>query len=212
MAGRSGGGELIKDCENTLKRLNTSYLDAYLLHWPDSRLSLKEIVKTLKTLQSEGLIRQMGLSNVTRNHIKRAQELGMEVSWVQVEMHPFFYDASVVEFCKMASIGVQGWAPLLKGLVNRDPLLRRLGEKYGKTASQIALRWSVQNGCVPLPASQSLEHIKENLSILDFELSLEEMSLINERAEKGERKRITKESLMGFIDEFDFPYEKCWPN
>lgn len=126
-------------------------------------------------------------------------------------MHPFFYDADLIEFCHAHSIGVQAWAPLGRGRLSNDPLLIEIGERYGKTASQVALKWIVQHGCVPLPGSQNSAHIKQNLDSLNFTLSEADMDAINVRARNGERERVTTVAGLGFTDEFDFSYEECWP-
>lgn len=202
--------ELEKDLKMTLDRLQTTYLDAYLLHWPNSKISIDDILNKIEELRAKGLIRHIGLSNVNTNHLKRALEVKVPISWVQVEMHPLYYDSELLAFCKRHSIIVQAWAPLGRGRLSEDPILAILGEKYQKTASQIALRWIVQHGCIPLPGSKNKEHIRENIEINDFTLSNEEMDELNQRAKVGKRERVTLEMGIGFADEFDFSYEECW--
>ncbi len=202
--------DLLQDISMTLEQLDTEYLDAYLLHWPNSQIPIEETLSTMAELQKAGLVRQIGLSNVTIHHVKRALETGVAISWVQVEMNPFFYDADLIQFCHKEGIGIQAWGPLSRGKISHDPLLAQIGKKYDKTASQIALRWIVQHGCIPLPGSQNPQHIQQNFSIMDFQLSEEEMEQINARAKNGQRERVTKE-MIGWEDEFDFTYEQCWP-
>jgi methylglyoxal/glyoxal reductase len=203
---------LRKDLKKTLKELKIGYLDAYLLHWPNSKVSIVDALREMESLRNEGLIRHIGLSNVTVNHLRRALEVGVAISWVQVEMNPFFYDADLLEFCKEKGIGVQAWAPLARGRLLDDALLLEIGRKYGKTPAQVAIRWILQHGGVPLPASKNPTHIRENQDVHDFALNAEEMSLIDERAKHGKRERVTEEYGLGFTDEFDFSYEECWPN
>lgn len=204
-------GRLRQDLQMTLQQLETDYLDTYLLHWPNSKVSIEETLDTMNELRKKGLIRHIGLSNVTVNHLKRALELNIPISWVQVEMHPLFYDPELLKFCHENSITVQAWAPLARGRVSTDSFLATIGEKYGKTPSQIAIRWIIQHGCIPLPGSKSRNHIRQNMEVMDFVLTQEEMDAIDERAKAGERKRITEETGLGFTDEFDFSYEECWP-
>lgn len=203
--------KLVKDVEGALKRLNTSYLDAYLIHWPNHTIPIEETLTALDGLRKQGKIRHIGLSNVTVNHLRRAQEVGVPITWVQIEMHPFFYDAELLSYCQAHSIGVQAWAPLGRGRLAEDPLLKSIGQKHGKTAAQVALRWSLQHGCLPLPGSSSESHIEQNMAVLDFTLSAEEMTQIDKRAQNGQRTRIQSDRGMGFSDEFDFSYEECWP-
>lgn len=201
---------LRKDLEWTLEQLKTDYLDTYLLHWPNSGIPIEKTLLAMDELRKAGKIRRIGLSNVSVNHVKRALEVGVPIHSVQVEMHPQFYDPELLQFCQERSIQVQAWAPLGRGRISEDTALAKIGEKYGKTASQVALRWIIQHGCLPLPGSKSAAHIHENREVLDFALSPEEMAAIDERAKQGERERFTKERI-GFTDEFDFTYEECWP-
>jgi diketogulonate reductase-like aldo/keto reductase len=199
------------DLQTTLTELQTHYLDAYLLHWPNSKISIENTLSTMEGIRQAGLIRHIGFSNVNLNHLKRALECHIPISWVQIEMHPRFYDAALLQFCQEKSIAVQAWSPLGRGQVREDTLLNDLGKKYHKTAAQIALKWIVQHQCIPLPNSQNENHLRQNLEIGNFLLSPEEMKSINDKAQSGQRLRITEVAGFGFTDEFDFSYEECWP-
>jgi diketogulonate reductase-like aldo/keto reductase len=190
--------------------LETDYLDAYLLHWPNSQIPIEETLGALQELVQAKKIRHIGLSNVTVNHLKRALELKIPITWVQIEMNPDFYDPALLNFCKEHSIMVQAWSPLGSGSVCKDEMLAKVGQKYDKTPSQVAIRWIIQHGCMPLPKSTNEERIGENIQVNDFTLSEEEMQEIDERAADGTRRRYSKEFL-GFSDEFDLSYEECWP-
>ena len=137
--------------------------------------------------------------------------MGVPIAWVQNEMNPQFYDAELLEFCQKHGIAFQAWAPLNRGSSSSDPYLTQLGNKYGKTAAQIALRWIIQNGSIPLPGSRNKEHIFQNFAILDFELNQREMDELNRKAKAGQRERVLLSDGFGFSDEFDFSYEECWP-
>lgn len=202
---------LREDLKETLQQLQTDYLDAYLLHWPNSQTPIKETLTAMKELIQEKKIRHIGLSNVTVNHLKKALEVGVPITWVQVEMHPYFYDKALLEFCKEHKISVQAWRPLNLGKMNEDEVLIEMGKKHRKTACQIALRWIVQHECIPLPGSKDARHMQENLNIMDFALSAQEMHNLDQRAVTGSRYRLDK-NRVGFIDEFDFSYEECWPD
>ena len=202
---------LLEDIKSTLKQLQTPYLDAYLLHWPNSKVPVEDTLMMMEKLRTQGIIHDIGLSNVNINHLKRAMEVTIPISWVQVEMHPQFYDEELLEFCRENNIKVQAWAPLGRGLISNDIFLTELGKKYGKTASQIAIRWIIQHNCIPLPGSKNKQHMLENIDVMDFALSQDEMLAINERAKLGARERVTHEAGVGFTDEFDFSYQQCWP-
>lgn len=202
---------LHNDLQKAIIQLQTTYIDAYLLHWPNSRIPIKDTLCKMEELRRAKSIRHIGFSNVTTNHLKRALTFNIPISWVQVEMHPFFFDANLLKFCHEHSIGVQAWSPLLRGEVKDDHLLKKIGKKYHKTAAQVSLKWIVQHHCIPLPSSKRREHMIENLDIRDFILSEEEMIEIDHRASMGKRERIMAEDELGFTDEFDFSYEECWP-
>ncbi len=202
--------ELRKDLEFTLERLGTSYLDAYFLHWPNCQIPIEETLLAMEELRFLRKIRHIGLCNVTSSHLRRACEVGVRITWVQVEMHPFFCDWELLEFCRERSITVQAWAPLGRGRLSRDPMLTRIGAKYKKTAAQVAIRWIIQHGCVPLPCSRNKRHIRENIDVADFVLTSEEMNEIDRRTRSRHRERLC-DTVAGFCDEFDFSWEDCWP-
>ncbi len=202
--------DLKKDLAITLERLETNYLDAYFLHWPNSEIPIEGTLQAMEELRVEGKIRHIGLSNVTVNHLKRVLGLGIPISWVQIEMSPLFFDQELVKFCQENSIAVQAWSPVGRGGLGKDPLLAKIGKKYKKTPSQIALRWIIQHGCLPLPSSSNQRHIRENTEVFDFHLTQSEMDKMDQKARVGKRLRIT-EDFLGFTDEFDFTYEECWP-
>ncbi|HEY5235651.1 MAG TPA: aldo/keto reductase [Rhabdochlamydiaceae bacterium] len=203
--------DLRKDLDQTLKQLQTDYIDAYFLHMPNSKISIEKTLGAMDQLRRDKKIRHIGLSNVSVNHLKRALEVGVPITWVQIEMHPHFYDPELLKFCQEHSMIVQAWAPLGRGYISEDAPLARMGEKYGKTAAQVAIKWIVQHGCVPLPGSKNEKHMLENMAVSDFILSSEDMKEIDQRAKRGERERFNKNAI-GFADEFDFSYEECWPN
>lgn len=203
--------DLKSDLEDTLKRLNTPYIDIYLLHWPNSKIPIYKTLQAMEELRKGGKIRQIGVSNFTVNHLKKALELGIPISWNQIELSPQFYDPELLTFCHANGIGVQAYSPLGRGELQNDPLLQHLGAKYGKTPAQIALRWAIQHHTLPLPSSKNPKHIAENLDLYDFELTQKEMQKINTRAKNGKRNRITPENKLNYVDEFEFTYEQCWP-
>jgi diketogulonate reductase-like aldo/keto reductase len=200
-----------KDIQLTLSQLKTDYLDAYLLHWPFNQIPIEESLITMQQLQSEGFIRHIGMSNVSVNHLIRALEVNIPISWVQIEMNPQFCDFHLLDFCRDNNIGIQAWGPLGRGRLNTNPLLAAIGKWHNKTAAQVSLKWILQHGCLALPGSKNISHMRENMKINDFMLSEDEMKKIDEMAKTGQRERIVPEWNLGFTDEFDFPYSECWP-
>jgi 2,5-diketo-D-gluconate reductase B len=115
--------DLGKDLEATLKQMNTELLDAYFLHWPNSKIPIENTLAAMQKWQKAGKIRHIGLCNVSVNHLKRALEVGIPIDWVQIEMHPFFCDGPLLAFCKQHQIAIQAWRPLDVGRVSEDGLL-----------------------------------------------------------------------------------------
>ena len=180
-----------KDLETTLRELRMDRLDAYLIHWPNHTIAIEETLGAMDALRKEGKVRHLGLSNVTVAHLTRVVECGIPFTWVQVEMHPHFCDFALLEWCQARGIAVQAWAPLGRGQMSVDPDLVAIGKKYGKTASQVALKWIVQNGCLPLPCSRNPMHMASNLAVADWLLVEEDMQRIRMRAQQGARTRIS---------------------
>ena len=172
-------------CEESLARLETHYLDLYLIHWPDKSLNsnLKEILKAFKKLYDLGKIKSFGISNFTINHlkytIKITEELGLPVSVNQIEFHPFLYQKELLNFCNKNNIAITSYSPLAKGLVFNDPILSMIGEKYKKTAGQISLKWLLNKGTIIIPKASTEKHLKENLD-LDFEINNNDIKKIDE--------------------------------
>lgn len=203
--------DLKKDLVKALEDLQTSYLDAYLLHWPNSKTPIEDTMEAMVAAQKAGLIRHIGLSNVTPNHLKRIFELKVPITWVQNEMHPHFYEPSEVQACTSHGIGFQAWGPLGRGRLVEDSLLKKISEKHHKTPAQVALRWIFQHQGLSLPGSRNPVHMQQNFTLWDFSLSKEEMEKIDAQGLHGERERAVGIGL-GFDDEFDYSYEQCWPH
>lgn len=165
--------------EETMKRLDTDYLDLYLIHWP--KPLNKETWRAMEKLYDEGRVKAIGVSNFKVHHLQDLMDSGTITPMVnQIELHPRFTQKEVREFCNKYNIVVEAWAPLMQGKVFSIELLQALAEKYNKTISQIVLRWDLQMGLVTIPKSITPERIKENMDIFDFELSEEDMEGITE--------------------------------
>lgn len=167
----------LKAFETSLKKLQTDYLDLYLIHWP--KALNKETWKALEQLYKEGRVKAIGVSNFKLHHLEELLEDAEIIPMVnQIEFHPQFPQTEIMEICKKHNIQLEAWGPLMQGKIFEIPLMRELAEKYNKTISQIALRWDLQMGVVTIPKSITPERIKENMNIFDFEISKEDMDRI----------------------------------
>ena len=97
----------------------------------------------------------------------------------QIEIHPLSAKEEMLQYCHKNNIQLVAWSPIMRGRVFSNELIIGLSEKYKKTIAQIILRWHVQRGVIPIPKSSNKERIKENLNIFDFEISNEDMKIIN---------------------------------
>jgi diketogulonate reductase-like aldo/keto reductase len=175
-----------KSLDNSLKKLDTDYVDLLLLHFPVSGLR-KNAWKKLEMVQSQGKARSIGVSNYTIRHLKQLFDYcQVKPAINQVELHVFLQQPELLAFCREHNIVVQAYSPLAHGRGIDDPVLAELAQKHGKTPAQIMLRWCLEVGTVPLPKSVTPERIAQNIDIFDFTLDSDDMRKISE-LEKGLR-------------------------
>ena len=170
----------------TLEDMQLEYLDLYLIHWPASFCQYEnweeinlETWRAMTELYKEGKIKAIGVSNFHVHHLEALMRTEVKPMVNQLEYHPGEMQEETVEYCKEHGILVEAWSPLGRGRIFENELLLQLAEKYGKTLPQICLRWELQNGIIPLPKTMSEKRMKENLDIFDFEISKEDMEVLN---------------------------------
>ena len=175
--------------EESLDKLQTNYLDLYLIHWPQTGTTF-ETWKAMEELYEKGLIRAIGVCNFLIPHLKRLMENSRIKPMVnQFEFHPELVQPELLQFCQDNQIQPEAWRPIMKGRVNELPLFQELATKYQKSAVQIVLRWDVQKGVVTIPKSVTPERIIHNADIFNFEISAEDIARIdalNRNARMGE--------------------------
>lgn len=165
--------------EQSLEKLGLDYLDLYLLHQP-----VGDVLGSWKALEEayqDGKIRAIGVANFYPAPLADFCETVEILPAVdQVELHPFFAQPKALENMKAYGVQPQAWGPLAEGKHNifTHPVLTAIGQKYGKTAAQVALRWNVQRGVSIIPKSVHCDRIKQNLDIWDFQLTEEDMAQI----------------------------------
>ena len=175
----------LKAFEESLEKIQTSYLDLYLIHWPKGTRSV-ETWRALEELYHKGLVRAIGVSNFLVHHLKDfIPECSIQPAVNQVEFHPELTQPELVDFCKKKHIQLEAWSPIMKGRVNNIPVLQALAARYGKTPVQVTLRWEIQKGVVTIPKSVRPERIISNADIFDFELTDEDMAKIDRLDKNG---------------------------
>lgn len=163
----------------SLRKLQTDYLDLCLLHQPFS--DVYGAYRALEDLLAEGKLRAIGISNF---YIDRMVDLAsfarVKPAVNQIEIHPHNQQIEVLEWHKKYGIQPQAWAPFGEGRggIFDLPELNQIGEKYGKTAAQVIIRWHIQRGVAAIPKSTHRERMKENFDVFNFELSEEDMRKI----------------------------------
>lgn len=167
--------------EESLGRLDVEYVDLLLVHWPTGEAPLGETLDALAKLKAAGRTRHIGVSNFTVKLLKEAIEThGAELCCDQVEYHPFLSQRPVLAALKSYGMMLTAYTPLGRGRVDRDPTIAAIGRKYGKSPSQVALRWLLdQDGVAAIPKAASRAHAAANLDIFDFALTTEDRAAID---------------------------------
>jgi aryl-alcohol dehydrogenase-like predicted oxidoreductase len=175
--------------EGSLKRLRLERIDVYQLHVPDPVVPFNASVETLAELQTEGKIRFVALSNVTKEHIERARKIAPIVA---VQNRYSFADREwdyVVDYCERNGIAFIPWSPLGSGKV-AGMLLERIAQTHQKTPQQVALAWLLKRSAVmlPIPGTSSIKHLEENVQAASLRLTDEEYLELTGVAELASRR------------------------
>lgn len=165
--------------EKSLNLLGTDYIDLYLIHWP-VKGKFTTTWKVIEDIYRSGKVRAIGVSNFLQHHLEDLFQIADIMPMVnQVECHPYLVQQPLLDFCHSYNIVYEAWSPIMRGKVNDIPLLIKLSEKYHKSPVQIVLRWDLQKGIVTIPKSVHKDRIQHNADIFDFELTLEDIDLID---------------------------------
>ena len=174
--------------EETLGQLKTPYLDLFLIHWPAAQgepmiwqSQNAGTWRALEDLYDQGRVRAIGVSNFLPHHLvpllARARIRPMVN---QLELHPGYPQFAAVNFCFKHGIAVQAWSPLGRGGLLRNPLLNEIAAKHGVSPAQIALRWCLQHGFLPIAKALDMQHQKQNLDVFGFALDASDMQRLDE--------------------------------
>ena len=163
-------------------------MDLYLIHWPvPAHDKYVDTWKAFAELQSEGLIRAIGVSNFQPDHLRRlVEETGVTPAVNQVELHPRFQQAALRREHEDLGVVTEAWSPLGQGEALDDQPIAEIADAHGRTPAQVAIRWHLQLGNVVIPKSVTPERIEQNFDVFDFDLGQTEMEAI-EALDTGER-------------------------
>lgn len=165
--------------ETSLKKLGLDYLDLYLIHWPVEG-KYKDAWRALETLYKEGRVKAIGVSNFQVHHLEDLMK-DAEIKPVinQVELHPRLTQKELKAFCQDNNIQLEAWSPLMQGQLLDNEVLKEIAAKHNKSVAQIIVRWDLQNGVMTIPKSTKEHRIVENVDLFDFELTQEELEVID---------------------------------
>lgn len=183
---KQGYNETIECCKNSLLLSNLDYFDLYLVHSPlrgkdNWKEKICETYSALIELKKSGYIKSIGVSNFAQRHLLYLFEKFSEERPVinQIELHPERQQREIVDLCQKSYIILESWGTLNQGRIFKNKVFCDLAKKYYKTPAQIAIRWNLQKGFIPLVRSIKKEHIKTNFDVWNFELSNEDMGILD---------------------------------
>ena len=188
------GYENAKNAFNkTLENLETDYIDVFMIHWPRPDLKLEnwrgldlETWQALEEFYAQGKIRALGLSNFLPYHAENIIKNSKIFPYIaQLEFHAGHTQTFALNYYREKNILVQAWSPMARGRIFNDELIIELAEKYHVSAAQICLRFCIEEGVMPLPKASSAERLKENLECLNFNLSPEDISRLENMPPSG---------------------------
>lgn len=177
---------VIRALNGSLERLGMSYLDLYLVHWPNVGMDLEGTFKAFKELIDKGRVLSIGVSNFSVVNLDEAisisKRFGVKIAVNQAEFNPSHYDEELVNYCKKNNIFVVAYSPFNKGRDLNLEFIKKIADKHGKNPSQIILRWILYEGVGAIPKASSLEHLSENLGVFDFDLNIDDVEIIRENS------------------------------
>ena len=172
---------LLEAAEGCLQRLGTDYIDLLLLHWWNPAADMESTLAAMDRLVEEGTVNNIGVSNFSVDQLRRAIRLSdSPVRTNQVEHHAYWQSDDIVKFCQGRDITVTAYSPLAEGRLATDEQLAAIGDRYGKSAAQVAVRWLLQQeNVVTIPKTVTPEHTRRNMDVFDFSLTEREMAEVS---------------------------------
>ncbi|MGK7370700.1 MAG: aldo/keto reductase [Candidatus Halalkalibacterium sp. M3_1C_030] len=180
--------DVLQTTEETLRNLDTPYVDLLLIHWPNDQYDLRKTIEAMLVLRDQGKAMNIGVSNFPLSLLKKVNdEIRAPIFCNQVEFHPFLDQLDLLDYAIEKDILLTAYSPLAQGKVMENKVLQEIAENHGKSPAQISLRWLIeQENVVAIPKASTREHLQDNIDIFDFELSDEEFNRIDQ-LEKAER-------------------------
>ena len=165
--------------DESLQKLKLPWVDLLLIHWPNPKVPLAETLEVLCKARRNGRAKHVGVANFTTSLLQQAVKIASEpLVTNQIEVHPFLDQGKVLAACRSRGLSVTAYCPIARGQVPGNEVLERIGKTHGKSSSQVALRYLVQQGIIPIPRTANPDHLAANLAVFDFKFSDAEMAEI----------------------------------
>ena len=177
-----GYDDAIASTKESLQRLGVDHLDLHLIHWPNPSVDrYAEAWRALVDLREQGLVRSIGVSNFTEEHLARIiDETGVTPAVNQLELHPYFNQHAMRQVHDRLGIRTEAWSPMGKSQAPFDePAVADAAKQHDVTPGQVIVRWHVQLGSLAIPKSATPERQQQNLDVFGFELTDDEMAAID---------------------------------
>lgn len=173
-------GALQRSVDESLQRLRTPYVDLLLLHWPNHAVPMDETLRALAAVRTAGKARHIGVSNFTIRHLATAIDTyGADLVCNQVECHALMRQEKLRAAMRRHGLALVAYSPLGRGRLTGEKALAAIGARHGKSASQVALRWLVeQDNVVAIPKAAREAHARANLDVFDFALDDDDRAAI----------------------------------
>lgn len=186
--------------EQSLRDLEIDFCDVLLLHWPPADSEIARPLELLQEAHARGLTRHIGVSNFTARMMRDARaQLDVPLACNQVEFHPLLDQSILLETARETGVPLASYCSVARGEVFKYPLFGKIGQKHGKSAAQVVLRWILQKGVTLNTMSTKPENIAANFDVMDFALSTGEMGKLDELKQTGYR-IVTKDVVPGAPD------------
>lgn len=174
-----GYDKTLRAFEQSLRTLNCEYIDLYLVHWP-LKATRRDTWMALERLYADGKVRAIGVANYLIPFLEELNGYATIVPALnQVEFSPYLYLKDLLKYCQERKIQLQAYSPLVRGQRLGDPKLVQLAQKYGKSPSQMILRWALQHGVSTIPKSVNQQRLQENFDVFDFEMTPGDLALMD---------------------------------
>jgi len=180
--------DVLQTVEESLTNLESHYVDLLLIHWPNDQYSLEKTLEAMLVLRDQGKAMNIGVCNFPLGMTKEVlEELRIPIFTNQVEFHPFLEQFDLLDYSYDNDFLITAYSPLAQSKVMENETLQEIGDAYGKTPAQVALRWLIeQENVIAIPKASSREHLENNIDIFDFELEDEHFQAIDD-LEKNHR-------------------------